>query len=97
MPRVSFEQHWHQEDFIADQEDIIETVFLSRDEIQWLMNRGYQPSRSRYVFPGSISAVWSWTFDLDDDIMLLLMLMYPQDQHRLDIIDEEIIERKMYG
>jgi hypothetical protein len=96
MPRVSFEQHWHQEDFIADQEDIIETVFLSRDEIQWLMNRGYQPRKSTYVFPGSQSAAWSWTFDLDDDIILLLMLMYPQDQHRLDIIDEEIIERKMY-
>ena len=81
---------------MADQEDIIEAVFLSRDEIQWLMRQGYQPEKSRYVWPGSCSAAWSWRFDIQDDDMLLLMLMYPQDQHRLDIIDEEIIERKMY-
>jgi hypothetical protein len=102
MCRISFEQHWHQQDLITEQEDLegqeilVENIFLGRDEIKWLMDRGYQPSKSRYVYPGNISAAWSWSFDIDEDVKLLLMLAYPQERYRINIIDEEIIERHIH-
>lgn len=84
---VCYTQVWRVEDWLADFHGIAYQIFEQREEIQWIEQQGFK-SRSKKHFDMQTGILEvSVVFDLPEEFVTLLLLIYPNQQNRIEIGD----------
>ena len=85
MRTITYEQIWRVEDYMQDLSRIADRVFLDNQQINWIIQQGYQPRVTKYYAQDQEQIHYQICFDVSDEFLTWLYIKYPADKERIDL------------